>query len=125
MDMTTKIVGGALLLLLIWFLLQLSYTILINLINGRKFHHALLQDFNKLRLSKMLAALGINKAEYIHQTNLNDIHKHMKSCSACENTDECDDKLSKPDLEANKIGFCNNEAELKEMLDAKKAEASD
>ena len=109
------IVGGALVLLLTGFLLRLSYTIMMNLINGRKFHHSLEQQINKLRLSSMLTALGINKTEYIYQTNANDIKKQMRSCSACTNTDECDDKLSKPNIELTEIEFCNNEAELKEI----------
>ena len=109
------IVGGALILLLAGFLLRLSYTIMMNLINGRKFHYSLERQVNKLRLNSMLAALGINKANYIYQTNTNDIKKQMRSCSACTNTDECDDKLSKLSLEVNEIEFCNNEADLKEI----------
>ena len=109
------IVGGALALLLTGFLLLLSYTIMMNLINGRKFHHSLEQQFTKLRLSSMLSALGINKTAYIYQTSVSDIKKQMRSCSACTNTDECDDKLSKPNIEVTEIEFCNNEADLKEI----------
>ena len=97
------------------FLLRLSYTIIMNLINGRKFHHSLEQQFNKLRLSSMLAALGINKTDYIYQTNVNVLKKQMNSCSACTNTEECDDILSKPNIEVTEIEFCNNEADLKEI----------
>ncbi len=123
--MITIIVGGALLLLLAIFTLRLFYTIIINLINGRKFHHSLLQEFNKLRLSHMLTALGVNKKAYIYQASVNDIQQHMKSCSACVNTDECDDRLSQPDLDVSEIGFCNNEAELKEMVTAGKADKNE
>lgn len=113
--MMTAFVGGALVVLLSGFLLRLSYTILINLINGRKFHHSLEQELDKLRLSKMLASLGINKTAYIYQNRVNDIHQQMKNCSACTKTDECDEKLSTPDLDVTDIDFCNNEAELKEI----------
>ena len=106
------IVGGGLVLLVTVFALRLSYTILINLINGRKFHHALEQEFSKLRLSNMLTALGINKSEYIYQTSVKDIQQQMKSCSDCTNTSECDEKLSKPDIDVTEIEFCNNEADL-------------
>ena len=109
------IVGGALTLLLAGFILRLSYTILLNLINGRKFHHSLEQDFNKLRLSNMLTALGINKTAYIYQTNVKDIHHQMDSCSSCTNTAECDEKLSTDDVDITEIGFCNNEAKLLEI----------
>ena len=111
----TVILGGGLLLLITGFVLRLSYTIMKNLVNGRKFHHSLEQQFNKLRLSNMLIALGINKTDYIYQTNVNDIQKQMRSCSACSNTDECDDKLSNSAIEITEIEFCNNEADLKEI----------
>ena len=107
------VVGGALVLLVTVFALRLSYTIVINLINGRKFHHALEQEFSKLRLSNMLTALGINKTEYIYQTSVKDIHQQMKSCSDCKNTDECDEKLATPEVNVTEIEFCNNEADLK------------
>lgn len=109
------IVGGGLVLFLTGFILRLCYTIAINLINGKKFHHSLEQEFNKLRLSRMLNALGINKAAYIYQTSVKDIHQQMSSCSDCGNTDACDEKLSTTDVDASEIEFCNNEAKLKEL----------
>ena len=109
------IVGGALVLLVTVFAIRLSYTILINLINGRKYHQALEQEFNRLRLSNMLTALGISKTDYLYQTSVKDIHQQMKSCSDCTNTDECDEKLATPDINVTEIEFCNNEAELKEI----------
>lgn len=109
------IVGGVLALLLANFIFRLIYTISTNVINGRKFHLALEQEFNKLRLSKMLSALGINKTAYIYQTKVKDIHQQMKSCSSCENTDECDEELSTPNVDITKLKFCKNEAELKEI----------
>ena len=109
------IVGGALVLLVTVFTLRLSYTILINLINGRKFHHALEHEFSKLRLSNMLTALGISKTDYIYQTNVKDINQQMKSCSDCTNTSECDEKLTTPNVDITEIEFCNNEEQLKEI----------
>ena len=70
MDMLTTIVGSALALLLTVFLAWLSYAIVTNLINGRKFHQSLEQQLHKLRFSKMLGALGINKTAYIYQTSV-------------------------------------------------------
>ncbi len=115
MNTTTMIVGGALALLLVSFIFRLIYTITTNMINGRKFHLELEQEFNKFRLSNMFSALGINKTAYIHQSKVKDIHQQMKSCSSCENTDECDEKLATPNVDINEIKFCNNEAELKEI----------
>ncbi len=112
MDIITLIVGGALVVMVSWFMLRLSYTILTNLINGRKFHHKLEQDFSKLRLNNMLVALGISKTDYIYQTNVKDIQQQMKSCTECSNTDICDDKLETNTVDISEIEFCNNEADL-------------
>lgn len=109
------IVGGALALMLTVFVLRLSYTILQNLINGKKFHHSLEQEFNKLRLSNMFTALGINKKAYIYQTRINDIQQQMSSCKKCDNTEECDEKLSSEDVTVSEIAFCNNEVKLAEI----------
>lgn len=115
MNTISIFVGGALALLLTVFVLRLSYVIFINLINGRKFHHRLQQEFDNIRLSNMLTALGINKTDYIYQNSVKDIHQQMKNCSNCKNTEECDEKLASPDLDISEIGFCNNETDLKEM----------
>ena len=115
MDTITVIVGGALLVMVSWFLLRLSYTIAINLINGRTFHHALEQEFSKLRLNNMLTALSINKTDYMYQTRVKDIQQQMKSCSDCTNTNECDEKLATPNVDVTEIEFCNNEEKLKEI----------
>ena len=115
MDMTTIILGGALILFLVFFIFGITYTIVTNLINGRKFHYSLEQDFNKLRLGKMLSALGLNKTEYIYRTNVADIRQQMARCSDCTNTAECDDNLSTPDIDIADIEFCNNEEKLREL----------
>ncbi|MBT8120603.1 MAG: hypothetical protein KJN89_12900 [Gammaproteobacteria bacterium] len=102
-------------LLVTGFTLRLSYTILTNLINGRKFHHKLEQEFSRLRLSNMLAALGISKKDYIYQNSVKDINQQMQNCSDCSNTDECDEKLADSKIDITDIEFCNNEADLKEL----------
>ena len=115
MNTITIIVGGRLILMLATFIIRLFNNITINLINGRKFHHALDQTFSKLRLNKMLAALGINKTEYLYQTNVKDIHQQMKRCTDCTNTTECDERLDSPDVDITEIDFCNNEENLKKI----------
>ena len=115
MNMLTTIVIGSLTLFLAIFTIRLSYNIIVNIINGRKFHQALEQEFSKLRLNNMLAALGINKTDYIYQTNVKDIHQQMKNCTDCTNTTECDEKVVTPDIDITKIEFCNNEEELQKI----------
>ncbi len=109
------IVGGALVLLVAGFILRLCYTILTNVINGRKFHHNLEQEFSRLRLNNMLSALGINRTEYIYQNSVNDISQQMQNCSDCTNTVVCDEKLAAEEIDISEIEFCNNEAKLKEL----------
>ena len=113
--MITITVGSILIIFLTIFIIRLFYTIYTNMVNGQKFNQALEQAFNKLRLSNMLVALGISKTDYLYQTNTNDIYQQMKSCSACTNTDECDEKLASTDIDVTEIEFCNNEANLKKI----------
>ncbi|NOR43881.1 MAG: hypothetical protein GQ572_11140 [Gammaproteobacteria bacterium] len=113
--MLTTIVIGSLTLFLAIFTIRLSYNIIVNIINGRKFHQALEQEFSKLRLNNMLAALGINKTDYIYQTNVKDIHQQMKNCTDCTNTTECDEKVATSDIDITEIEFCNNEEELQKI----------
>jgi len=115
MNMFTTIVIGSLTLFLAIFTIRLSYNIIVNITNGRKFHQALEQEFSKLRLNNMLAALGINKTDYIYQTNVKDIHQQMKNCTDCTNTTECDEKVATPDIDITEIEFCNNEEELQKI----------
>lgn len=115
MNMLTTIVIGSLTLFLAIFTIRLSYNIIVNIINGRKFHQALEQEFSKLRLNNMLAALGINKTDYIYQTNVKDIHQQMKNCTDCTNTTECDEKVATSDIDITEIEFCNNEEELQKI----------
>lgn len=115
MDTITTIVGGAFALLLMVFVLRLFYTILINLIDGKKFHQSLEQKLSHLRLSRMLTALGISKTDYIYRTNVKDIQQQMDLCSDCKNIEECDEKLSTAGFDVSEMKFCNNEADLKKM----------
>ena len=115
MNMLTTIVIGSLTLFLAIFTIRLSYNIVVNIINGRKFHQALEQEFSKLRLNNMLAALDINKTDYIYQTNVKDIHQQMKNCTDCTNTTECDEKVATTDIDITEIEFCNNEEELQKI----------
>lgn len=125
MDIITIIVGGALALLLSIFILRLTYTILHNLIDGHKFHLSLEREFEKLRLSKMLSALGINKTTYIYQNRVGDIQQQMANCRTCTNTEICDEKVANDLLTIDEIAFCNNEtrlADIKQKMDIQQTE---
>ncbi|HHO58775.1 MAG TPA: hypothetical protein ENJ64_00935 [Thiotrichales bacterium] len=115
MDIVSLVIGSALFALVGVFVLRLFYVIARNLINGRKFHQSLEREFDRLRLSRMLGALGIDKTRYIHKLQVVDIKQQMESCSQCKNTDECDSKLDKGEIDIDAIDFCNNEESLKQI----------
>lgn len=112
MNTITLIVASVLGLFLLYFLARLSWSIGVNVINGLGFYRALESELGKLRLSRMLEALGINRSVYIHQNPVSDIERQMESCARCEHTQECDEKLAEGELDVDEIDFCNNEASL-------------
>ena len=72
----------------------------------------------------MITALGINKERYLHQQRVNDIETHMKRCSACGNTNQCDDVLTGGKIGETGIDFCDNAAALTEIaVEQSRAEA--
>ena len=71
----------------------------------------------QLRLTKILVALGVDTNAYIHDEHIADIYSHMERCEDCSNTEECDDTLSKDQIEPNEIGFCNNEQSLQRIAE--------
>jgi hypothetical protein len=75
----------------------------------------LAEKVNRLRLGKMLAALGVDIDVYLNSERSLEIQQHIDRCAACGNTAECDDKLAKQDIDPDHIGFCNNEASLREI----------
>ena len=115
MNTITLIVASVLGLFLLYFLARLSWSISVNVINGLGFYRSLEKELGRLRLNRMLEALGINKGMYIHQNAVSDIRQQMENCASCHNTEECDEKLARGELEADEIDFCNNEASLQEI----------
>jgi len=115
MNITTIILGGGIVLFLGFIISAILFTIFKNVINGRKFHHQLNQEFSQLRLSKMLSALELSKSDYIYQTKVYDIKQQMNRCSDCIQTNACDEILSTATIDITDIEFCNNEAELKQI----------
>jgi hypothetical protein len=44
-----------------------------------------------------------------------DIREQMQRCNSCANTDECDTQLSEGAVDADSIGYCNNEVTLRKI----------
>jgi hypothetical protein len=115
MNMISIIIGGLLAVLTLVFTVLLTSAIVFNVNAGKKYRKSLANSVDQLRLSKMLAALGIDVDTYLHTERIVDIHQHMNRCSTCENVEKCDDQLSKGPLDAADISFCNNEQSLQEI----------
>lgn len=97
-------------------LVLLPLAIAMNVETGMQYRRDLAEKLDKLRLGKMLAALGVNINRYLNGERMVDIHQQMQRCSACANTQTCDDKLTKGDVAADNIPFCNNEESLRKMV---------
>ena len=105
------------------FILLLVVAIVFNVRAGERYRQKLAEKVDQLRLGRMLAALGVDTDSYVHGERVADIYQQMSRCSACENTDQCDDQLGKQSITPDNIGYCNNETSLKGMLD-KRVEAT-
>jgi hypothetical protein len=124
MNLFSLIVTGLLVLLTVAFAGLLFAAIVFNLRVGKKYRQSLARDIDKLRLSKMLAALGIDVTSYLHSERILDIQQQMNRCSDCARTAECDDRLAAGKVGAAEIGFCNNEQSLHQILEREKSAAS-
>jgi len=107
---------GVLALMLASFMVLLPVAIVFNMKAGMKYRQNLARSIEKLRLNRMLTALGIDVNEYLTSNPAVDIRSQMERCSACSNTAECDDKLSDNAIDADQIDFCNNEKSLREIV---------
>jgi len=116
MNVVSLVVAGVLGLAVVVFALLLFVAIIFNLKVGIRYRKSLAQEFARLRLSRMLAALGIDVTAYLYEEPITDIHAQMKRCSNCDNTSQCDDRLTSGTVSADNIGFCNNEDSLQSML---------
>ena len=79
-----------------------------NMKRGAQYRDELDQQVRRLRLSKMLDYLGIDRARYLHDQPAVQIHEHMRRCAACESTDVCDQTIETPGREGADISFCPN-----------------
>jgi hypothetical protein len=124
MDIFTVIIGSILVMFLLYVIMRMSYVMMRNVIVGMDFRKSLARKVNALRLNKMLAALGIDINSYLHSERVIDIEEHIDKCSACQNTEICDDQLAKGTIQANNIDYCNNEESLQHIVATKPAHES-
>jgi len=115
MNTLTIIAMALLALVLLFFSVLLPLAIVFNLRAGERYRQGLAERIDRLRLGRMLAALGIDVNVYLSSERGLDIRDHIERCSACENTAECDDRLARNDVAPDSIGFCNNEASLRKI----------
>lgn len=116
MNIVSLLVAGLLGLLAVVFAVLLFVAIIFNLKIGIRYRKSLAQEFERLRLSRMLEALGLNVTTYLYEEPITEIHAQMKRCATCENTGTCDEKLGAGEVSAEDIEFCNNEKSLQSML---------
>lgn len=102
-------------LLLAIFTVLLPVAIIFNFKAGMIYRERLAGQIERLRLGKMLAALGIDIDVYVSRERTVDIQEQMTRCKACGNTRECDENLGQGGVTADSIGFCNNEKPLQEL----------
>ena len=76
------------------FAILLPLAIIFNVRTGKAYREKLAGKIEKLRLGKMLSALGIDIDTYIARERGVDIHKHMNNCKACSNLEECDERIA-------------------------------
>jgi len=104
-------------LLMVIFTILLPVAIIFNTRAGMKYRQVLAGQLDRLRLGKMLTALGIDTNSYLSSERTVDINKQMEHCIACANTEECDTRLAEGTVDTGSIGYCNNEASLQKIAE--------
>jgi hypothetical protein len=104
-----------LILLVAVFTIWLPAAIVFNVRAGMAYREKLAGKLEKMRLGKMLAALGVDIDAYISNERGVDIHDHVTRCNQCASTSECDERISRGDINADDIAFCNNEQSLQKL----------
>ena len=116
MDIISLVITLLLGVLMLWLAIWLPLAIRGNLRRGHGFREALAQGLGELRLSRMLANIGIDRAAYLHQAPAIDIKRHMARCEACDSKDACDQALAGEDSKpAEALGFCANIEDLERI----------
>jgi len=104
-------------LLLATFMILLPVSIIYNTRAGMKYRRRLAEQLARLRLGKMLTALGIDTDSYLSSERVVDIQQQMERCNTCTNTGECDTRLAEGAVDSGDIDYCNNEASLHKITE--------
>ncbi len=116
MNLFSLVSAILLVILLTAFMIMLLLAIIFNMKIGAKYRTVLARKLHALRMGSMLTALGIDAEVYLHSIKISDIHRQMERCSACDNTAQCDEKLSNNNVDSDDIDFCSNKESFKSML---------
>lgn len=117
MNLATLFVFALFGLLLAGFFVFFAIAVTFNIKAGKKYRKNLAAQVEQLRLGRMLSALGIDTAAYLHSEPGLEIRNHINRCAECRNTDTCDAELTRDEVSAENIGYCNNETDLKQIID--------
>ncbi len=115
MNWFSLLIVAALVGLLLFTIIAVTWAILANLRTGMAFRQNLAQQLHRLRLEKMLKALGIDIGRYLAAVPVTDIDEQMRTCEACGSParERCEEQLSQGKLEA--PDFCPNYPKLKAL----------
>ena len=120
LDIASLVITLLLSLLMLFLLVRLPLAILGNLRMGHRFREGLADSLDKLRLSRMLTFLGIERADYLHGQQGLEIKKHMEKCDACDAKSRCDQVLDSAEpAPVESLGFCANIDDLKTLRDGR------
>lgn len=116
MDIVSLIITLLLALLVLFIVVRLPLAIVGNLRTGQRFRESLAEALDRLRLSRMLGHLGIDRNAYLHTQPGVTIRNHMSRCDGCNEKARCDQVLdSGADAETESLGFCANIDDLKTL----------
>ena len=105
--------------LILFFFIALAVYIIIGLFRsimkssrqGETFYQNLLERIKKLRMHRMLQALGVNEKDYALAHPVSEIEMHMNRCQQCSNTEICDSELAKGEVKQAEE-YCPNNKDL-------------
>lgn len=123
-NLVSMLIVGAIVLVAFAFVILLSFAMAFNMRGGERYRAGLAAKVDQLRLGRMLGALGIDTQSYVDQAKIPEVYEQMGRCASCQNTAECDDRLEAGSVEAEALGFCNNEESLQELVQHRPAEDS-
>ena len=116
MNIITLVISGFIALLMLLFFISLLAAITMNMKSAQKYRQKVALAVNRLRLNKMLSALGIDLQQYLHTTNLVEVHNHMTQCSSCQHNEQCDEELTSGTVSIETVHFCNNKKHLRDLV---------